>query len=151
MLIRLCLKLRAGRKWRSARVASITFNGSVLDATLRQVNHPVNQQTPVFRATRRGYFGTSSLIERRMSLSVVIVGSNQSDVIGKLDSDKAVLNLSSTAPLVIGTETDRYWNVRFESISGEFSGPMLWRGVYTFSMAEPMAYSVEEFSETYIL
>ena len=110
---------------------------------VRQVHEPVSITADSVRLSDRAYAGTGRLAPKGITLDCVVQGASVSDLAGKLDSIKAVLNTRVDGDLKV--YDDRYWSARFESMDGHRL-PSVWTGTLAFIAYNPLAYSTSETS-----
>jgi predicted phage tail component-like protein len=119
--------------------------------TVTRATYPVIQNTLLSAIKDKALPGLTSLQSRTITLEITVSGTSYSDVQDKLDVMKAVLNNRGTCSLIISTLPDRYWNARWESLQGQFTGPLVWQGYITFVVPEPLAYSTTEDEEEFLI
>ena len=124
---------------------SISFAGHDLaayDLVLTRLDPSMQMAAESYQMLRRSYAPESTAPPKELVLGMFITGTTMAATEAKLDSIKAVLNRTRDGRLVLGTQTDRYWNARYAGLDGAWNGPLLFEGTISFTAHDPMAYAV---------
>jgi predicted phage tail component-like protein len=133
---------------------SITYNGtdlSTYNLIVTAHNMPGVRETTVARVENKGIAGNARLVPANLSFEVIIQGTSVSNVMGLVDSIKAVLNTGETAVLTVGLLSDRYWMAKFVSMIGDLVAQKYWRGTISFLAPDPLSYGTTEEDSDYDL
>jgi len=107
---------------------------------------PVTQDAQSIRLQNKAYAWRSSLTPKLMSFGIIVTAATNALLITVLDNIKTKLNTREDAALILDILSTRYWNVRFDSLTGGFISPVAWKGSLSFTALDPLAYSTSETS-----
>jgi phage-related protein len=110
---------------------------------------PVTQDAVSIRVQNKAYAWRSSLQPKLMNFGVIVTAASQALLITALDNIKTKLNTREDAALILDILSTRYWNARFDSLTGGFVSPVAWRGSLSFTALDPLAYSTSETSSPF--
>lgn len=130
---------------------SLTFNGvdlSTYDLIVNNYEASVAFTVASIQLKDRAYADESNKSPKQITVEVTVTGTSRSDLNSNLDSIKKTLNNWNDKQLIFDAQSDRYWNARFQSLTGAYKSSSLWQGVLDFIAYDPAAYAVSETSTT---
>jgi predicted phage tail component-like protein len=133
-------------------MSSITFNSidlSTYNLSLKKSSLPWQFSADSVLIQNKSYSSESRQPPRTISFDITVTGATSATLKTNLDAIKAALNTTSDKQLILSTLSDRYWNARFSSFSGEFKSPTVFSGSLDFTCVDPFAYGTSEVSNTY--
>lgn len=132
---------------------SLSFNGTDLSAYGLYVlsrDIPIYQMADEIQLQDRTYADRSRVVAKSISLSIEIVGTDAETLKANVDTVKRILNTQMDAILILDVESDRYWLVRLERLTGSYTY-RIFKGNLSFSCYDPYAYDVEETDSPHVI
>jgi predicted phage tail component-like protein len=94
-------------------------------------------------------FATDSRIAlKTITLDVAVTAASVTTLKTNMDTIRRLLNTQVDEHLILDSQNDRYWNVRFKSLTGRFKG-IMFDGMIEFLALDPCAYDNSEVSNDY--
>jgi len=128
---------------------SLIFNGANLaqyNLYVIKSNVPVDTEVAFQQLDYKSYGNDSIIIPKRLIFGVSVTAVTLAALKSNLDNVKRVLFSRIDGQLQYHPSLpDRYWNARFEGLTGELEGVLSWRGEALFTCLDPYAYSIQEY------
>ena len=94
--------------------------------------------------TDRSYAGRPIFPPKTLKLPIAIKASSSAQLTTYIDNIKRVCAQLEEKKLVLDAFSDRYWKARFNGISGERAGAIVFEGELDFTADDPLAYAVAQ-------
>jgi predicted phage tail component-like protein len=130
---------------------SFTFRGYDLadyGLTVKSRNIPMQHDIDAVNLHYRAFATDSKFPPKMISLDIAVTAASVATLKTNMDTIKRILNTQTDQTLILDSLDDRYWNARFENMTGVFKG-LKFEGKLDFFCLDPCAYDNDLTSNDY--